>query len=86
MAGVVASSFARIFFRNAINTGLAIVECPEAVAAISDGDEVTLDVKAATVTNVTTGQTFQGERLPDFVMDIVNAGGLVEWVRQKRAG
>lgn len=84
VAGVVASSYARIFFRNAINTGLPIIECPEAVAGISEGDEVTIDAKAGIVRNVTTGEEFKGEPLPDFVMDIVRAGGLVEWVRAKQ--
>ena len=84
-AGVVASSFARIFFRNAINTGLPIVTCPEAVAAISEGDEVTIDAEAGIVRNATTGEEFKGEPLPEFVMDIVRAGGLVEWVKSKGA-
>ena len=83
-AGVVASSFARIFFRNAINTGLPIVTCPEAVAAISEGDEVTIDAEAGIVRNATTGEEFKGEPLPDFVMDIVRAGGLVEWVKARQ--
>lgn len=83
--GVVASSFARIFFRNAINTGLPIIECPEAVAGISEGDEVTIDAEAGIVRNATTGEEFKGEQLPEFVMDIVRAGGLVEWVKNKAA-
>ena len=66
-----ASSYARIFFRNAINTGLPIIECPPAVAGISDGDEVTIDAEAGVVRNETTGEEFKGEQLPDFVMDIV---------------
>lgn len=84
VAGVVASSFARIFFRNAINTGLPIIECPEAVAGISDGDEVTIDAEAGIVRNATTGEEFKGEPMPEFVMDIVRAGGLVEWVKAKQ--
>ncbi len=84
VAGVVASSFARIFFRNAINTGLPIIECPEAVAGISDGDEVTIDADAGIVRNATTGEEFKGEPMPEFVMDIVRAGGLVEWVKAKQ--
>jgi 3-isopropylmalate/(R)-2-methylmalate dehydratase small subunit len=83
VSAVVASSFARIFFRNAINTGLVIVTCPEAVAATEDGDQVAVDVEAGTVQNVTKGLSFSVEPLPDFVMDIVRAGGLVPWVRAR---
>lgn len=84
VGAVVAASFARIFFRNAINTGLPIVTCPEAVAATDPGDEITVDLEEARVTNVTKGRTFAGEPLPDFVMDIVRSGGLVPWVRERR--
>ena len=83
VSAVVASSFARIFFRNAINTGLVIVTCPEAVEVTEDGDEVTVDVEAGTVVNVTKDRSFAVEPLPDFVMDIVRAGGLVPWVRAR---
>jgi 3-isopropylmalate/(R)-2-methylmalate dehydratase small subunit len=84
VSAVVASSFARIFFRNAINTGLPIVTCPEAVAATEDGDVVTVDVATGVVKNETKGLEFQSEPLPDFVMDIVKAGGLVDWVRARK--
>ena len=83
VSAVVASSFARIFFRNAINTGFAIVTCPEAVARTEDGDEVVVSLASATVENVTKGEVFPAEPLPDFVMDIVRAGGLVPWVRAR---
>jgi 3-isopropylmalate/(R)-2-methylmalate dehydratase small subunit len=82
IAGVVAASFARIFFRNAINTGLPIAACPEAVAATEDGHEIEMDL--AVVRNLTTGDSFPAEPLPDFVMDIVRAGGLVPWIREGR--
>ena len=85
VSAVVASSFARIFFRNAINTGLPIVVSPEAVAATDHGDEVAVDLEAGTVRNATTGKEYSVEPLPEFVMEIVRAGGLVGWVRQ-RAG
>ncbi|MFP5299397.1 MAG: 3-isopropylmalate dehydratase small subunit [Actinomycetota bacterium] len=85
VGAVVASSFARIFFRNAINTGLPIAVCPEAVAGISVGDQVEVDVAAGTVRNVTTGREYVAEPLPDFVMEIVAAGGLIPWVRQRVA-
>jgi 3-isopropylmalate/(R)-2-methylmalate dehydratase small subunit len=83
VSAVVASSFARIFFRNAINTGLAIVTCPAAVAATDMGDEVTVDVAAGVVRNETKDLEFGAESLPEFVMDIVSAGGLVEWVKAR---
>jgi 3-isopropylmalate/(R)-2-methylmalate dehydratase small subunit len=83
VSAVVAGSFARIFFRNAINTGLAIVTCPDAVAETKGGDEVEVDVAAGVVRNVTRDLSWRAEPLPDFVMDIVRAGGLVEWVRAR---
>ena len=85
VACVVAKSFARIFYRNAINTGLAIMECPEAVDAISNGDVVSVDADAGTITDETTGETFTAQPFPPFLMEIINAGGLVpRW--QKKLG
>lgn len=84
VAAVIAESFARIFFRNAINTGLAIFQCPQAVAEISDGDEVDVDLAAGVVHNRSTGRSYAAEPLPEFVTAIVRAGGLVEWVRSRR--
>ena len=82
---VIADSFARIFYRNAINTGLAIMECPEAVDAISNGDVVSVDADAGTITDETTGETFTAQPFPPFLMEIINAGGLVpRW--QKKLG
>ncbi len=81
VSAVVASSFARIFFRNAINTGLPIVTCPAAVEYTEMGDEVSVDVAAGIVRNETKDLDFAAEPLPDFVMQIVRAGGLVEWVK-----
>ena len=83
VSAVVASSFARIFFRNAINTGLPIVVSPEAVASTDHGDELVVDLNGATVRNVTKSREYPIEPLPSFVMDIVRAGGLVGWVRQR---
>lgn len=82
---VIAKSFARIFYRNAINTGLAIMECSEAVDAISNGDVVSVDADAGTITDETTGETFTAQPFPPFLMEIINAGGLVpRW--QKKLG
>ena len=79
---VVAKSFARIFYRNAINTGLAIMECPEAVDGISQGDVVSVDTATGAITNETTGAVFQAQPFPPFLTEIIEAGGLVNrWKR-----
>lgn len=83
VSAVVAASFARIFFRNAINTGLTIVTCAEAAAAIRPGDEVEVDAASGTVRDLTIGREFTAEPLPTFVMEIVERGGLVNWVRER---
>jgi len=80
---VIAKSFARIFYRNAINTGLPIMESPEAVDGIRDGDEVEVDADAGVIVNVTRGETYQAQPFPPFVKDIIEKGGLIESVRQK---
>ena len=82
---VIAKSFARIFYRNSINTGLAIMECPEAVDAISEGDEVKVDTDAGTITDVTTGQEFKAQPFPAFLTEIIEAGGLVNRWKSKLA-
>jgi len=83
VGAVVARSFARIFFRNAINTGLAIVTCPQLVDVTDTGDEIEVDVVNGLVTNVTKSQSFEAEPLPDFILEIVECGGLVEWVKRR---
>jgi 3-isopropylmalate/(R)-2-methylmalate dehydratase small subunit len=83
VGAVVARSFARIFFRNAINTGLAIVTCPQLVDVTDTGDEIEVDVVNGLVTNLTKGQSFEAEPLPDFILEIVECGGLVEWVKRR---
>jgi 3-isopropylmalate/(R)-2-methylmalate dehydratase small subunit len=84
IGAVVAASFARIFYRNAINTGLPIVTCPAAVGATEHGDHVDVDIAAGLVRNVTKNLEFAAEPLPEFVMEIVSAGGLVDWVRARK--
>ena len=74
---VIAPTFARIFYRNAINIGLAILECPEAAAAIQDGDEVEVDFDTGVITDATTGQTFQAQPFPPFIQNIIEKGGLL---------
>jgi len=83
VACVIAKSFARIFFRNAINIGLPLLECPEAVVGISAGDEVALDLASGTIRDVTTGQTFRAQPVPDFMRAIFDAGGLVEFAKRR---
>jgi 3-isopropylmalate/(R)-2-methylmalate dehydratase small subunit len=79
---VIAASYARIFFRNAINIGLPILESPEASAGIQEGDEVEVDLGTGMIYNRTSGASFQAKALPDFVLKIVAAGGLVKFLRE----
>ena len=79
---VIAKSFARIFYRNSINTGLAILECPEAVDAISDGDVVSVDTDAGAITNDTTAAEFTAQPRPPFIADIIVQGGLLNRTRK----
>ena len=74
---VIANSFARIFYRNAINIGLPIMECPEAVRGISAGDEVRADLATGTIFNVTTGKSFKAQPFPEFIRGIIEDGGLL---------
>ena len=74
---VIAKSFARIFYRNAINIGLPILECPEAVAAIKAGDGVKADLSAGVIYNLTTGEKFSAQPFPPFIQEIINDGGLL---------
>ncbi|MBQ5347639.1 MAG: 3-isopropylmalate dehydratase small subunit [Ruminococcus sp.] len=78
---VIASSFARIFYRNAINIGLPIVECPEAAEAINDGDMVSVDFNTGVITDETTGKIFQGEPFPEFIQNIIAKGGLINSIK-----
>lgn len=79
---VIAKSFARIFYRNSINIGLAILECPEAVDAIADGDVVEADLDAGVIYDRTTGASFQTQPFPAFIQQIITNGGLVESIRK----
>ena len=74
---VIAKTFARIFYRNAINIGLPILECPEASEKIQDGDEVSIDFDSGVITNETKGETYQALPFPDFIKDIMAKGGLI---------
>ena len=80
---VIANSFERIFYRNSINIGLPILECPEAVANIKAGDVVSCDLAKGLIENVTTGKTFQAEPFPDFIQNIIDKGGLIKSIQSK---
>ena len=80
---VIAKSFARIFYRNAINTGLPIMEATEAVDGIRDGDRVSVDADAGVIVNETTGATFRAQPFPPFIKDIIEQGGLIESVKRR---
>ena len=80
---VIAETFARIFYRNAINIGLPIIECPEAAKDIADGDEVEVDFDSGRITNKTKGTTYQGQAFTPFMQKIIDCGGLVNYINQK---
>ena len=79
---VIAKSFARIFYRNAINIGLPILECEEAAEAIAAGDEVSVDFDTGVITDITTGKTFQAEPFPEFIQNIIQKGGLLASLKE----
>ncbi|MDP1809132.1 MAG: 3-isopropylmalate dehydratase small subunit [Actinomycetota bacterium] len=86
IGAIIAKSFARIFYRNAINTGLPIFESPEAVDGISAGDEVSVDVVAGVITNTTTGKTYQTPPFTGHLAEIIEAGGLIEFTKKRVKG
>ncbi len=81
---VIARSFARIFYRNAINTGLPIIECPEGVDKISERDVISIDTKGGVVKNLTTGEEYPSVPFPEFMRELIAAGGLMEYVKKKK--
>jgi 3-isopropylmalate/(R)-2-methylmalate dehydratase small subunit len=83
VAGVVAKSYARIFYRNAINTGLPIFECPEGVDGIKDGDTITVDADNGIIRNETAGTQFKATQFPKFMQDLIAKGGLLKFVEQR---
>ncbi len=78
---VIAASYARIFFRNAINIGLPILECPAAAADIAEGDEIEVDLGTGQIDNLTNGHVYQARPLPAFAMKIAEAGGIVNFLK-----
>ncbi|HIX25324.1 MAG TPA: 3-isopropylmalate dehydratase small subunit [Candidatus Lachnoclostridium avicola] len=79
---VIAASFARIFYRNSINIGLPILECPAASAAIQAGDKVKVDFDTGIITDETTGETFKAQPFPPFIQNIIKAGGLMKSIEK----
>jgi 3-isopropylmalate/(R)-2-methylmalate dehydratase small subunit len=80
---VIAETFARIFYRNAINIGLPILECPEAAKDINEGDEVAIDLAAGKITNLTNGREYTAAPFPEFMQEIINADGLMGYIKIK---
>ena len=78
---VIAETFARIFYRNAINIGLAIIECPEAAREIAADDEVEVDFDTGIITDLTTGKSWQGQPFPEFMQKLIKAGGLLSYIK-----
>jgi len=81
---VIAKSFARIFYRNALNIGLYILECPQAVDDINQGDEVSVDVDTGVITNITANKTYQAQPFPKFIQNIIECGGLINAIKEKK--
>ena len=81
---VIAKSFARIFYRNALNIGLYILECPEAVDGIDEGDEVSVDVDTGVITNITKNTSFKAHPFPKFIQNIIECGGLINAIKANK--
>ncbi|MCR4842067.1 MAG: 3-isopropylmalate dehydratase small subunit [Eubacterium sp.] len=81
---VIADTFARIFYRNAINIGLAIIECPEASREIKEGDDVEVDFDSGVITDHTTSKTYQGQPFPEFMQQIISSEGLVNYINHSK--
>lgn len=82
---VIATTFARIFYRNAINIGLPILECDAAAAGIDAGNEVSIDFDTGLITNITKGETYQATAFPAFIQNIISAGGLLKSLKEREA-
>ena len=81
---VIAETFARIFYRNSINIGLPIIECPEASASIKEGDELSIDFNTGIITDITSGKSYQGQSFPEFMQKLIDAGGLINYINESR--
>lgn len=85
VGAIIAASYARIFFRNSLNVGLPILECPEIVGKVKKGDVIAVDLDSGKIENKTSGETFQAQPFPRFLSDLVQAGGLVEYAKKRLA-
>jgi len=83
ISAVIAKTFARIFYRNAINIGLPILESPEAVDAISEGDEIEVELTTGTINNISKGKSFKAQPFPEFMQRIIDKGGLINYLKSK---
>lgn len=84
VAAIIAKSFARIFYRNAINIGLPILEAPRAAEEIKEGDELEVDLADGLIKDLTTGKTYKAQPFPEFMQKIIEAGGLISYLKNKR--
>ena len=84
VSAVIAKSFARIFYRNAINIGLPILEAPKAAEEIKEGDEVEVDLASGTIKDLNSGKTYKAQPFPEFMQQIIDHGGLINYLREKR--
>ena len=82
---MIADSFARIFFRNAINIGYPILQSPQAAEAIAQGDQLEVDLEEGLIRNLTQGDQYQAEAFPEFMTELIHMGGLAPWVRKRLA-
>lgn len=81
---VIAESYGRIFYRNALNIGMPILECPEAVSGIENGDQVEVDLDSGIIKNLSKGTTFQARPFPKFMQDLIKAGGLISYIKEHK--
>lgn len=82
VACVIAKSFARIFYRNAINIGMPILECAQAAECIEAGDEISVDFESGVITNITKNDRYQSQPFPPFITEMMRCGGLLSWIRE----
>jgi 3-isopropylmalate/(R)-2-methylmalate dehydratase small subunit len=85
ISAVIADSFARIFFRNAINIGYPILQCPQAAEAIRQGDQLEIDLEEGIIKNLTQGDEYRADAFPEFMTELIHMGGLAPWVRKRLA-